>query len=286
MQKEILITGSSGFIGKNLVKKIPNHILPLDKDGKRVDLRKRNEVLKLKKAKIVIHLAGKIPSENNISKNTFLENNVLATLNILEYCVKKKIEKLIFVSSYVYGNPEKNPINEKQKVFPHNTYTKSKSLSEELCKIYAKKHGISLIILRTFNIFGNLQKNGFLISNLIRSIKNNQHFTIVNKKNKRDFLFIDDFIDAILKMVDYECEFEIFNVGSGKCFTLEKFVNIFEEKSGKKIKKKMQKSKQNNIVKIQADITKIKKKTGWYPKYTLEEGIEKVLLQNGLIRKK
>ncbi|MDC3254272.1 NAD(P)-dependent oxidoreductase [Nitrosopumilus sp.] len=280
MKNSILITGTTGFIGKHLVKKIPNYNMAVDQNGKKIDLRIREEVLKIKRVDIVIHLAGKIPSEKNYSKNIFFEHNVLGTLNVLEYCIKKKVKKIIFVSSYVYGNPEKNPINEKNKIKPHNTYTKSKVLSEELCKIYAEKYKIEIIILRPFNIFGNLQKDNSLISNTIKSIKNNSHITIINKNDKRDYLFIDDLINAIVKLIDYKCKFEIFNVGSGKSYSFENVVQLFEKKNKKKIKRKYKTFKKNSIPKIQADISKIKKEIKWIPRYTLEEGIEKIVSKN------
>ena len=277
MKNSILITGATGFIGKHLVKKIPNYNMAIDQNGKNIDLRIRKEVLKIKKADIVIHLAGKIPSEKNYSKNIFFEHNILGTLNILEYCIKKKVKKMIFVSSYVYGNPKKTPTNEKHEIKPHNTYTKSKVLCEELCKIYAQKYKIQIIILRPFNIFGNLQKDDSLISNIIKSIKNNSHITIINKNNKRDYLLIDDLIDAIIKLIDYKCKFEIFNIGSGKSYSFEKIVQLFEKKTKNKIKRKYEISKSNRIPKIQADISKIKKEIKWNPKYTFEEGIEKII---------
>ena len=280
MKNSILITGATGFIGKHLVKKIPNYNMAVDQNGKNIDLRIRKEVLKIRRSDIVIHLAGKIPSEKNYSKNIFFEHNFLGTLNILEYCIKKKVKKIIFVSSYVYGNPEKNPISEKHQIKPHNTYTKSKVLSEELCKIYAEKYKIEIIILRPFNIFGNLQKDNSLISNIIKSIKNNSHITIINKNNKRDYLFIDDLIDAIIKLIDYKCKFEIFNIGSGKSYSFENVVQLFEKENKKKIKRKYKISKKNSIPKIQADISKIKKEIKWNPKYTLVEGIEKIIFKN------
>ena len=280
MEDSILITGATGFIGKHLVKKISNYNIAVDHNKKNIDLRVRKEVLKIKKADIVIHLAGKIPSEGNYSKNIFFEHNVLGTLNILEYCIKNKVKKMIFVSSYVYGIPKKNPINEKQQVKPHNTYAKSKVLCEELCKIYAQKYKIQIIILRPFNIYGNLQKDNSLISNIIKSIKNNNNITIINKNNKRDYLFIDDLIDAIIKLINYKCEFEIFNIGSGKSYSFENVIQLFEKKTKKKIIRQYKISKKNNIPKIQVDISKIKKEINWNPKYTLVEGIEKIILKN------
>ena len=285
MKKTILITGSSGFIGKHLIKKIPRYNIPIEKNGKKIDLRDKEKVLKLKKVNTVIHLAGKTPYSKKLSNNEIFEHNILGTLNILEYCISKKVEKLIFVSSYIYGNSKNNPINEKHIVQPHNTYTKSKYLAEELCKNYAKKFGIKLIILRPFNLFGNLQKKGFLISNIIEAIKNNSSISITNKNNKRDYLLIDDFIDVILKMIDFDCKLEIFNIGSGKSYSFEKIIQLFEKKSGKKIKRENKVSKDNNILKIQADISKITKKTGWHPKYNFEEGVEKILLEKNLLFK-
>jgi len=285
MKKTILITGSSGFIGKNLIKKIPKYSTTIEKNGEKIDLRDKEKVLKLKRVNTVIHLAGKTPYSKKLSNNEIFEHNILGTLNILEYCISKKVEKLIFVSSYIYGNSKNNPINEKHIVQPHNTYTKSKYLAEELCKDYAKKFGIKLIILRPFNLFGNLQKKGFLISNIIEAIKNNSSISITNKNNKRDYLLIDDFIDVILKMIDFDCKLEIFNIGSGKSYSFEKIIQLFEKKSGKKIKRENKVSKDNNISKIQADISKITKKTGWHPKYNFEEGVEKILLEKNLLFK-
>ena len=78
---------------------------------------------------------------------------------------------------------------------------------------------------------------------------------------------------------------KIFNIGSGECYSFEKIIKIFEKKSGKKIKRENKVSKKNNIPKIKANINKIYKKTGWYPKYNFEEGVEKILLKKGLLAK-
>ena len=114
----------------------------------------------------------------------------------------------------------------------------------------------------------------------MKSIKNNSSITIINKNNKRDYLFIDDLIEVIIKLINYECKFEIFNIGSGKSYSFENIIQLFEKKSKKKIKRKYKISKENSIPKIQADITKIKKEIKWNPKYTLVEGIEKIIVKN------
>ena len=158
----ILVTGSSGFIGSKIVKKLSNSKVLTDSyNSKRVDLRNINEVLNMDSADTVIHLAGKIPS-NELKWNDYFENNVSGTLNILEYCIKKKVKKLIYVSSYVYGKPEYCPIDENHPINPHNAYTWSKYFAERLCQFYCDRAEINLVILRPFNIFGESMNEGFL----------------------------------------------------------------------------------------------------------------------------
>jgi len=86
----ILVTGSSGFIGKKIIEKLPeSRIITDSRNSKRIDLRNIDEVLKIDSADIVIHLGGKIPSKE-LKWNDYFNNNVFGTLNILEYCIKKK----------------------------------------------------------------------------------------------------------------------------------------------------------------------------------------------------
>ena len=162
---KILVTGSRGFIGKQVIKKLNKSEIITDSiDAKRIDLKNIEEVMRLSESDVVIHLAGK--TTKGLDWEEYFDNNVLGTLNVLEYCIVKKIKKMIFVSSYVYGNPKDLPINEKHPIEPHNPYTKSKYLAEQLCEFYAKNSDLKIIILRPFNIFGKTLPKDFLISNL------------------------------------------------------------------------------------------------------------------------
>lgn len=281
-KKRILITGSSGFIGNHLIKEICKNsqyqVIPFENKGKKINLLSKREILKIKRVDIVIHLAAEIPKKKESS--TFFQNNVLGTLNILDYCVTKKIKKLIFISSYVYGLPKYNPIDEKHPIMAHNSYSKSKILAEELCKIYSKIFGLKIIILRPFNIFGKNQINNSLISNIEQYYKNKKSIKIMNVESKRDFLFITDFIKVILIMIDFETEFDIFNVGSGKSYSFEKILKSFEKITGIKIKTGIKKHDSNTIPKIEADISKIYRKTGWKPEVSLIDGIKNISERN------
>ena len=274
---KILITGASGFIGQELVKKIPKADVILDSNGtKRIDLQNKDDVMSLDTANLVIHLGGKTP-QKDLGWDEYFKNNILGTLNILEYCVQKRIKKLIYVSTYVYGNPRYLPIDEKHPVEPHNAYTESKYIGERLCEHYCKKSNLEVIILRPFNIFGKSMREGFLLTNLIDSVKNNKKIVIINKKSKRDFLYVDDLIDLILKMKDYNSKFEIFNVGTGISLSFDEIIEKVENITTKRLDVEYQEDEKTFIEDIKANISKISTKLDWNPKIKFEEGLKKML---------
>lgn len=271
---KILVTGSRGFIGKQVINKLNSSDVITDSiDSKRIDLKNIEEVMKLNSSDVVIHLGGK--TRKGLVWEEYFNNNVVGTLNILEYCILKKIKKMIFVSSYVYGKPKKLPISEEHSIEPHNFYTKSKYLAEQLCEFYAKNSDLDIIILRPFNIFGRTLPKGFLISNLLKSIQTNEKITITNKDSKRDFLHIDDFVDIILKIKDSDFKFEIFNVGSGKSYSFNEVIEKIENISMEKLNLEYIENEENFIGEIVADISKLNDKIGWFPKISFDEGLQK-----------
>ena len=273
---KILVTGHEGVIASNLIKKLTNCEIIIDSiNGKRIDLQNNEEVMKIEPADTVIHLGGK--TEKGLEWEEYFENNIIGTLNILKYCIKKNIKKIIFVSSYVYGNPKYSPIDEQHQISPHNLYTKSKFLAEELCKIYSEKYKLNVIILRPFNIFARSMNKDYLISNLIESINTKKTVTITNRTSKRDFLYIDDFIELILKIKDYDFKYEIFNVGSGISYSFDEVIEIIEKNTSKKLNLEYKNDDQSYIQNITADNSKITKILDWKPELTFEEGLQKLL---------
>ena len=273
---KILVTGHEGVIASNLIKKLTNCEIIIDSiNGKRIDLQNNEEVMKIEPVDTVIHLGGK--TEKGLEWKEYFENNIIGTLNILKYCIKKNIKKIIFVSSYVYGNPKYSPIDEQHQISPHNLYTKSKFLAEELCKIYSEKYKLNVIILRPFNIFAKSMNKNYLISNLIESINTKKTVTITNRTSKRDFLYINDFIELILKIKDYDFKYEIFNVGSGISYSFDEVIEIIEKNTSKKLNLEYKNDDQSYIQNITADNSKITKILDWKPELTFEEGLQKLL---------
>lgn len=274
---KILVTGSSGFIGKKIVKKLDKfEVITDSNDSEHIDLQNREQVMKLDSADIVIHLGGKTP-QNELKWSEYFDNNVIGTLNVLEYCIQKKVKKMIYVSSYVYGNPKYCPVDENHSISPHNAYTESKYIGERLCEFYCNRSDLNLIILRPFNIFGESMKEGFLITNLINSVKTGKKVTIVNKNSKRDFLHVDDFVDLIVKLIDQNFKFEVFNVGAGKSYSFEEIIKKIEKITSQKINADYEENIEIFIDDITSDISKIKNKIEWQPKIKFDEGLEKML---------
>ncbi|MHA7733106.1 NAD-dependent epimerase/dehydratase family protein [Nitrosopumilus sp. S6] len=273
----IFVTGSSGFIGKKIVERLPQEQVLTDfVNSTRINLQNINEVLDIKPAETVIHLAAKIPKKESAWQDYF-QNNITTTTNILEYCRIKNVKNLIYVSSYVYGNPKYSPIDENHPIDPHNAYNESKYLGERLCKFYSDKTNLNVTILRSFNIFGESMNQGFLLANLIESAKTGKRVLIVNKNSKRDFLYVDDFVDLILKIINHDWKFEIFNIGTGMSFSFEDIINKIEDITAKKLNLDYTEDKNTAINEIKADITKIQEKTNWKPKIKFEEGLRKML---------
>jgi len=276
----ILVTGSSGFIGRKVLEKLPKLGVITDyNNSMRINLQNIDEVMKIDSADIVIHLAGKTPKKE-LKWNDYFNNNISSTLNILEYCVKKNIKKLIYVSNYIYGNPKYSPIDENHPINPHNAYSESKYLAERLCKFYCDKTNLNLIILRPFNIYGESMNRGFLLSNLINSVKTKQKVTIINKDSKRDLLHVDDFVDLILKIKDYNCKFEIFNVGTGISFSFNEITEKIEKITLKKLNLEYLEDKKTFMEDIKADISKIEEAVDWKPRIGIEEGLKRMLKSN------
>ena len=274
---KILITGSDGFIGKNLVNKLiqKKKYKIFEIKNSKNDILNKKSLLKIPKVDYVIHLASKNLLTNKSNDTKFLLNNIEITKKIIEFCLKNNC-KLIFLSSYIYGNT-KIPTSEKNIKNPLNIYSLSKSLSEDICRYYVKTQKLECLILRLFNLYGKYQNKKFLIPKIIEQVENNKDIIINNTSPFRDLLYIDDFINLIEKIIKKNITSEIYNVGSGKSYGVKKIIKTIQNEyktNLKVINKNIKKDFETKITK--ANIDKIKRKYNWKPKIDLSEGIKKI----------
>jgi UDP-glucose 4-epimerase len=286
--KRILVTGSSGFVGKNLVAELKRRgaeVLTLtDHDGRRIDIRDQqrlkwitNEIRNID-IDMVYHLAAitSVPFSFENPGETY-EVNVLGTLNILELCRLCNAKRIVFASSYVYGQPQYMPIDEKHPLQPTNPYARSKILGEELCRAYNTDFGLKCIILRPFNIYGVGQNKNFLIPSIIAQLRYGK-IELKDPEPKRDFIYISDVIEAYIKAGEFNGDFDVFNIGYGKSYSVKEIVDKIIRLYGKDVKVKYSgERRKNEIMDTIADTKKAKEKLDWKPSVEIDNGLGNIL---------
>ena len=286
---EILITGSSGFLGNHLVNSLQNSQKVIGWSNNKQKNQSKNfrhskKDLRVKNISItsnissIIHLAAisdvKYCNEN---PSTCFDVNVTGTKKMLEICRKKDTNFIFASTSHVYGKPEKNPISEKEKTKPNSIYATTKIIGENLCESYAKTYGLNITIFRFFSLYGPNAPKHNVVHNIINQYINNSKIKIGNLRPKRDFLYIDDAIRAIKIVNKNQKGFQIFNVGSGKSFSVKMICDKIEKIMKKKVTIETDKTKirKNDILEIKSNYSKIRRIHHWEPKISLDEGLKK-----------
>jgi UDP-glucose 4-epimerase len=277
-QLKILVTGHTGLVGTILVKNLQSQYTVVTSDresGKRIDVLQKTQLEGLEDIDTVIHLAAKTSISDSISNpyETYY-TNIVGTLNVLDWAKNNNIKKIINVSTYLYGNPQYCPIDENHPLSPHTPYNKSKLISEKVCEYYAIDYELNIVTLRPFYIYGPSRNSSFL-SSIIRKVINNEKVILSNKNIRRDFVFVDDFVNLISRiLVNFPEGYNVYNVGYGKSYTLEAILREIEFITNKKIVFGYDYSlRPNDICEMVADIDKVQKQFGWRPTIDIHEGL-------------
>jgi UDP-glucose 4-epimerase len=287
--KKILITGATGFIGSHLIPELSqNHkIVGISKNkiksfknftSSSLDITKSNLRIKNDYSDIIHMAAYSDVAYCNLNPVKCYEFNVKSTQKMLEIARKNDSSFVFLSSSDVYGNPKKQPILENSSCNPSTHYASSKRMSEILCETYSKTYGLNIRIARIFSVYGPNSPKSNLIFNIVNQIINNPKIILGNISPKRDFIFISDVIDGLVKITNSKKKkFEIYNLGSGKSISIKNLVHDCSRISNTKLKIVLskEKSRKNEIMNVQANISKMKKELNWKPKISLNEGLEK-----------
>jgi UDP-glucose 4-epimerase len=284
--KRILLTGSEGFVGKNLAQELRRQgakvLTLIDRDGQRIDIRDWPKIREIRNLDMVYHLAATtgIPFSFENPRETY-EVNILGTLNILELCRLRSIKRVVFASAYVYGNPQYLPIDEKHPPRPANPYARSKVLAEDLCRTYCEDYGLECIVLRAFNIYGKGQIDSFLIPSILKQLVNGK-IELLDPAPRRDFLNIIDAVNAYIKAGEYDgAGFEIFNIGSGVSHRVSDVVDLILKVSGTKCSVVYKNERRKNeVMDTVADISKAKRLLKWEPSIALKDGLKNMIPDN------
>ena len=259
---------------------IKDNSLVIAPSSNQLDITKKDGFLAFDFSKIetIVHAAGKVFVPNSWKDpESFYQVNVIGTQHILDVCREYNIP-LVYISGYVYGSNVANPINEAVMPKPNNPYAHSKYLGEELCRFYSENFNAKVTVLRPFNIIGEGQNPDFLVSKIITQTLYNDHIEVMDLSPKRDYIYIQDVVSAVRKAICHDAQFEIFNVGSGISYSVKEVIEIVQMVAGTNKEVTCSNNKRNNeIDNVFADISKIKDRLNWNPRYSLHEAIEMII---------
>ena len=311
--KRFIVTGGYGFIGSNLIRlliKKKFKVLNIDNMSysaqkynlngiskknysfKKMDINNKKEVLKVLKSfkpDGIFNLAADTHVDRSIDDSfNFIKNNILGVFYLLEAIktIKKKIRLVHISTDEVYGDIlGSKRSDEKHPYVPSSPYSASKASSDHLVYSYVRTHKIDAVISNCSNNYGPRQFPEKLIPKMIYNILNNKPLTIYAKgKNSREWIYVDDHCEALIKLFYKGKSGEKYNIGSGincsNIYIIKRILQSFRNKKikiGKKVKIKFVKDRPGHDFRYALNSNKIKRKLKWKPKVNLSNGISRTV---------
>jgi len=313
--KKVLVTGGLGFIGSNLIKlliKKNYYVINIDKvsyssnkynvkeyDNNKnykfikldINNKKLTEIFKRYKPIGVFNLAAETHVDRSIDNpSNFIKSNIVGTFNLLEsfrrFHKSYSNTKLIHISTdEVFGDVLTGRSNENFKYKPSSPYAASKASSDHLVSAYVRTFRIPAIITNCSNNYGPCQHPEKLIPKLIYNIINNRELPIYgNGKNSREWIYVMDHCEGLLKVFLKGKIGEFYNIGSNKNLNnlqITKYLIDIAKKYiviGKKVKIKFVKDRPGHDLRYALNSYKIKSKLKWYSKTKIFDGLNKTFL--------
>lgn len=276
---DIIVTGATGFIGRALCRKLRTGGLSVlglgSRDG---DVAVSITWEELPPAKVVIHLAGRsyVPDSWTDSAG-FLQSNVLGTERALAYC-RQHGARMVYISAYVYGIPESLPIAECHPVKPNNPYALSRYLAEQLCSFASTYQKVPVMVLRLFNVFGPGQRAEFLIPAIVKQVLAGKEIRVLDLNPRRDYVSLDDVVDAIIRAANTSKGFHILNIGSGVSLSVREVIEQIQFVAGTNLPViSAAQERPQEIPDVRADITQARQILGWEPRWSFLRGVQQLL---------
>ncbi|MBM3251202.1 MAG: NAD(P)-dependent oxidoreductase [Candidatus Omnitrophica bacterium] len=280
IDKKILITGGNGFLGSHLfyqLKRICKQVYLYEGDVRGIGSFSKHY-------DIVCHLAAINKTEHN-DVGLLFDTNVNGTLAVMRYCLRVGAKCIFASSSAVYKPTKQNKrITEHSCIRPASLYGVSKMLAENICKYYAENFGVSVVVLRIFNIYGPGQEAPFLIPDITRQLPKNKSISLISPMACRDFVYVTDVVKAFILSCRLRYKrFLILNVGTGECSSVYNFAKKFLSRI--KPKAQLNKGAINSLGRdyVIANIRNISKILKWHPTVSREDGL--TMIVNTILQK-
>ena len=302
----ILITGSEGFIGSHVVEKFikegnnVNCFVQYNSFGNigwldHLDIKIKKKIkiyfgdlrdletikYSAKNCDAVVHLASLIGIPYSyVAAKSYIQTNVIGTMNILQTCLDLKIKKLIHTStSEVYGTAQYTPMDENHPIVGQSPYSATKIAADNLALSYYYSFNLPVTILRPFNTFGPRQSLRAVIPSIISQIINNKkEIKLGSTTPSRDFNYVEDIANAYyLALLNDKSVGEIINIGSGFEITIKELIKeisiLMNKQISVSIDNKRKRPSKSEVYQLIANNKKAKKILNWQPKYTGKKGL-------------
>ena len=294
-----LILGGGGFIGSHLAEALlmrDYHVRVFDNFQGGIDnlstVRNRVEIVKgdfLSKKDLASACTGvdylfhyistTVPATARLDPIHDISTNLEGTVRLLQTAVDNKVRRIFFPSSggTIYGEPQHLPVPETEPVKPTDPYGISKLAIERYLHYFYAAYGLDFMIFRYSNPYGQRQnpfgKQG-VIPIFLNKVKNDERPVIYGDGTMiRDYIYIQDAIDATMALLEIKTDEKVFNIGSGIETSINELLLIMSTVTGKRIVPNYMPGDKQYVQKIVLDISKIRRETGWQPRISLEDGI-------------
>ncbi|RDB33083.1 NAD-dependent epimerase [Exiguobacterium sp. RIT594] len=323
---KILVTGAAGFIGVHLSNQLTNHgysVIGLDNMNTYYDLNlKKDRLVQLNDNKnftfvecdltdrerinkifeehrpvIVINLAAQAGVRYSIENPyAYLDSNLTGFLNILEACRNYPVEHLLYASSSsVYGGNKIAPFSTNHNVdHPVSLYAATKKSNELMAHTYSHLYNIPTTGLRFFTVYGPWGRPDMAYFSFTKDILEGNPIKVFNHgKMERDFTYIDDIVEGIVKLIPLAPEknpdwdesidelgasfapYRVYNIGNNSPVPLMKFINVLEEKIGKEANKQYMEMQPGDVLRTYADVSELERDIDFKPSTSIEDGLGK-----------
>lgn len=296
--ERIMITGGAGFIGSQIADKLIEKgfkVIVVDNlsTGNKNNINSKasfyksditymkelEKIFEKERPVKVIHAAANIKVRFSVDNPIYdAKINIMGGLNILECCKKYKVKKIVYLSTggALYGNPKYVPVDENHSIKPISPYGLSKYALEQYLDLYKLLYSIDFISLRFSNVYGPRDDihSDHVIPLFIHKMLNNKSPVITGDGSQgRDFIYVDDVINAVMISLDKNPKDRFLNIGTEEVISINDLFNKLKGILKIKIKPKYTKERKGDVKQIYLNAKKAKEQLGWEAKTSLREGL-------------
>ncbi|MCG6880178.1 MAG: NAD-dependent epimerase [Deltaproteobacteria bacterium] len=304
--KKVLVTGSAGFIGFHLSRKLLDsgyHVVGLDNlnpyydvglkkarlellkphgrfqfvKGDIQDLEALRDIFREQKITHICNLAAQAGVRHSLKDPfSYQKSNIEGFLNLLEMAREVRVTNFVYASSSsVYGKNKKNPYSVEDRVDnPISLYAATKKANELMAHAYSHLYDIPCTGLRYFTVYGPWGRPDMALFLFTDAILHNRPINVFNYgQMRRDFTYIDDIVAGTVSAIERPAPYEIFNLGNSDATSLMDFIETIESELGRKAEKNMLPMQPGDVAETSADITSSREKLGFTPQTPLKEGV-------------